>query len=436
MTYKETLHFLSPSFQQVGAPAYKPGLDRMIALDDYMNHPHKHYRTIHVAGTNGKGSVSHLLAAILRNAKYKVGLYTSPHLIDFCERICVNGKKISKRFVVDFVERHKSKITEVQPSFFDLTTILALEYFHHKKVDFAVIETGLGGRLDSTNIIEPALCIITNISFDHQQYLGDTLREIATEKAGIIKPFIPVVIGEADNDDVRCVLSKQAMQMNAPITFASEETVWQSCKKQNNGEWLFQTLDYGTFTGELRGSVQKQNARTVLTVLRLLSKMRVKLPVKAVQQGFEHVTTLTNFRGRWQTLQTNPLIICDTGHNEGAWESLADDLQQEAANHRTLRMVIGMVSDKDLDAVLALMPKQAVYYFTNASVPRAMPSLQFAEKAKQFDLLGSNYGTVKEAVKEAIRDSSPQDMIFIGGSTFVVGDALPFFCKKQDISDK
>ena len=429
MSYKETLHFLSPSFQQIGAPAYKPGLDRIMALDEHLNHPHKFYRTIHVAGTNGKGSVSHLLAAILRNAKYKVGLYTSPHLTDFCERIRVNGNKISKRFVVDFVDRHKSLISNIQPSFFELTTIMAFEYFHHKKVDYAIIETGLGGRLDSTNIIEPIISVITNISFDHMQYLGNTLSQIASEKAGIIKPLVPVVIGEADNEEVRSVLTAKAKAMKSPVFFASQETVWKSCRKHKNGEWLFQSIDYGTFTGELRGSVQKQNARTVLTVLRLLAQMRVKLPPKAVQQGFEHVTTLTQLRGRWQIIQTNPLIICDTGHNEEAWENISIDLQQEASKHQTLRMVIGMVSDKDLDSMLALMPKQAVYYFTNASVPRAMPALQFAEIAKQYDLRGMNYGTVKEAIKAAIRDASPKDMIFIGGSNFVVGDALPLFSK-------
>jgi len=427
MTYKETLQYLSPMFQQVGASAYKPGLERSIALDKQMNHPHRAYKTIHIAGTNGKGSVAHLLAAVLRNAKYRVGLYTSPHLVDFCERIRVNGMKISKRYVVDFVERYKPFIETHNPSFFELTTGLAFEYFRHKKVDFAVIETGLGGRLDSTNIIEPVLSIITNISLDHTQYLGDTLAQIATEKAGIIKHLIPVIIGEIVNDDVRQVFLEKATSMKSPIFFAEEEKVLLSSRKLQNGEWLFRSVDYGTYYGELQGLAQKQNARTVLTALRLLEKMRVRIPAKAVKDAFQYVTDLTGLMGRWQIIKSNPLIICDTGHNAGAWESLALHLQKASTQVRILRIVVGMSGDKNVEPVIALMPKDAVYYFTQASVSRAMPVGQFAELARQHHLKGKNYDTVRGAVKKAIKDSSPDDMIFIGGSTFVVGDALPLF---------
>ncbi|MDR0794920.1 MAG: bifunctional folylpolyglutamate synthase/dihydrofolate synthase [Tannerella sp.] len=427
MTYKETLNYLMPSFQKVGAHAYKPGLERSVELDSLIKYPHRDYLSIHVAGTNGKGSVSHLLAAILRNSKYKVGLYTSPHLLDFCERIRVNGKKISKRYVVDFVERHRPWIKTIEPSFFDLTTNLAFEYFRHKNVDFAVIETGMGGRLDSTNIIEPMLSIITNISLDHTQYIGETLSQIAYEKAGIIKANTPVIIGECIDNEVRTVFMEKAMAMNSPIIFAEQEKVLTSSKKKKTGDWEFKTVDYGSITGELKGAFQKQNAQTVLTALRLLENNRVKITPKGVKQAFEHVTQLTGLMGRWQTVFSKPLVICDTGHNVGAWEFLTNQIQQEAKRHRTLRIIVGMVGDKDVDSVLSLMPKNAVYYFTQASIPRAMPVNLFAGKAKQYQLQGKSYYTVLHAIKEAIRDSSSKDMIFIGGSTFVVADALPFF---------
>ena len=432
MTYIEALNYLAPSFQQVGANAYKPGLERSLMLDWHMQHPHREYRTIHVAGTNGKGSVSHLLAAVLRNANYKVGLYTSPHMVDFCERIRVNGKKISKRYVIDFVERFRSFIETHNPSFFEITTGLAFEYFRHQKVDFAVIEVGLGGRLDSTNIITPVLSIITNISRDHTQYLGDTLTQIAGEKAGIIKPCIPVVVGDTGNEEVKHVFMEKAKEMNSPVYFAEKEDVLLSAQKPENREWEFLSTDYGKFNGELKGSVQQQNARTVLTALRILEKNRVTISRDAVKKAFEHVTELTGLTGRWQTIQTKPCIICDTGHNVGAWESLIIDLQQEAEKHQTIRIVVGMVSDKEIEPMLAIMPKDAVYYFTQASVSRALPAGQLAGKARLYQLQGNSYNTVSEAVKVAIKDSSPHDMIFIGGSTFVVADALHLFQQKHN----
>ena len=427
MTYQETLEYLLPSFQQVGATAYKPGLARSVILDKQMQHPHRHFRTIHVAGTNGKGSVSHLLAAVLMNANYKVGLYTSPHLVDFCERIRVNGKKIAKRFVIEFVERYKLFIETQNPSFFELTTGLAFEFFHHKKVDFAIIEAGLGGRLDSTNIIHPILSIITNISFDHIQYLGNTLAQIAQEKAGIIKTSVPVIIGETGSEEIQQVFIEKAHAMNSPIYFAEKEKVLIAQRKKKNGEWEFISTDYGIINGELKGLIQKQNARTVLMALRLLATMRVKIPSHAVKEGFEHVTGLTGLMGRWQTVQTNPFIICDTGHNVGAWESLKIQLKQEAKKRQTLRIIVGMVSDKDIEPILAIMPREAVYYFTQASISRALPVRQLAEKARLYHLQGNSYETVGQAVKEAIKDAYPEDMIFIGGSTFVVADALPLF---------
>jgi len=437
MTYNETLQYLSPSFQQAGAAGYKPGLDRSLTLDFHLNHPHRSYQVIHVAGTNGKGSVSHLLAAVLRNAKYKVGLYTSPHLFDFCERIRVNGKKISKRFVVNFVESQKSLIQTLNPSFFEITTALAFDYFRHRKVDIAIIEVGMGGRFDSTNIVDPILSIITNISLDHTQYLGNTLTQIATEKGGIIKPYIPVIFGETGkNKDVHRILSEKAMSIHSPVYYAENEHVLSSSKKLKTGEWEFQTVDFGTITGELAGLVQLQNARTVLTALRLLKNMRMVIPTKAVRNAFEHVTKITGLMGRWQILRENPRMICDTGHNEGAWKYLSMQIQQEAPKYQTLRMVVGMVSDKEIEPVLALMPPKAIYYFTQASVSRAMPAQQFSEKARLFQLLGQHFDTVQSAVEQAISDSSPNDMIFIGGSTFVVGDALYYFQQTNNKSIK
>lgn len=430
MTYEETLEYLykrTIAFHQVGSKAYKPGLERSLALDGEMGKPHRSYHTIHVGGTNGKGSVAHLLAAVLRESKYKVGLYTSPHLLDFCERIRVNGKKMPQKFVIDFVERYKSTINSLAPSFFELTSSMAFDYFRHKKVDYAIVEVGLGGRLDSTNIIAPQLSIITNISLDHTQYLGDTLVQIANEKAGIIKQNAPVVIGEVQDDAIRQIFSSKAKAMNSPIYFADEERVLLSSKQQPDGTWEYSSSDFGNFNGELGGLVQKQNTQTVLTVLRILQQMRVKIPPRAVQNAFEHVTQLTQLTGRWQTLQTEPLVICDTGHNTGAWEYIAKQLKDCAKKCSNIRMVIGMVNDKDIDRILSLMPSHGIYYFTQPSVERAFPARKLKEKAQSFRMEGNDYSTVQKAVQAALTDATPNDLIFIGGSTFVVADALPSF---------
>jgi dihydrofolate synthase/folylpolyglutamate synthase len=407
--------------------AYKPGLERSIALDNLTGHPHQSYQTIHVAGTNGKGSVSHLLAAVLREAKYKVGLYTSPHLVDFRERIRVNGKKIPEQYVIDFVDRYRVKIESLKPSFFELTSSMAFEFFRHKKVDVAIIETGLGGRLDCTNIITPLLSVITNISKDHTQFLGDTLEQIAHEKAGIIKPHVPVVIGEADHPDVSEIFLDRACTMRAPIFFASEEQKLLHAKQRQNGKWDFYLPEYGHVTGELSGMVQKKNAQTVFTVLQQLKEMRFKLPPRAVRTAFEKVVELTGLMGRWQTLRTEPLVICDTGHNPGAWESLTQQLQQQAKSRSYLRIIIGVMNDKDIDSMLSLMPGKALYYFTQASVGRALSARTLSEKARQYGLLGARYDTVTEAVSTALKEALPNDMIFIGGSSFVIADALPLF---------
>lgn len=436
MTYEETLNYLYnsiPVFQHSGASAYKPGLGTTIALDDYFGNPHRSYRTIHVAGTNGKGSTSHLLAAILQQSGYKVGLYTSPHLVDFRERIRVNGKMISKEYVIDFVERHRSFFEPLQPSFFELTSSMAFDYFQKEQVDFAIIEVGLGGRLDSTNIITPILSVITNISLDHTQFLGNTEEQIASEKAGIIKKEIPAVVGEVYKESVAKVFSDKAEEVGTSLCFAQQTDVLPKATLLDNGAWLFESKDFGKLTGELGGMVQCKNAQTVLTALRIL-KESYQLPItkQAVREGFAQVVELTGLMGRWQKLQQKPLVVCDTGHNVGGWDYLSRQLQAEAKHHNRLWMIVGMVNDKDINGVLALMPHEANYLFTQASITRALPSHEFAALAGQHGLKGTLCSSVKEAVTEALAKADKEDMIFIGGSTFIVAEAIPLFHPETD----
>lgn len=428
MNYEETLHYLYtsiPVFQHVGASAYKPGLETSRALDDYLGNPHRAYQTLHVGGTNGKGSTSHLLAAILQLSGYKIGLYTSPHLVDFRERIRVNGEKIPQSYVVDFVERYRRQFEPLKPSFFELTSTMAFAYFQDMHVDYAIIEVGLGGRLDSTNIITPVLSVITNISKDHTQFLGNTLEKIAGEKAGIIKPGVPVVIGDVDKENVMRVFREKAREVNAPLYASTELAPLQSCELGEDNRWHFRTKDFGELTGELGGMVQARNASTVLTSVSVLREIGIPIPVEAVRNAFARVVELTGLMGRWQTVHTSPRVVCDTGHNTGGWEFLSRQLADEAKRCRTLRMVVGMVNDKDIDGVLSLMPKEAVYYFTQASVARALPVDEFAEKACRHGLKGGTYPNVGEAVRSALQDASEEDFIFVGGSTFIVADAYP-----------
>lgn len=424
MTYEETLHYLYhqlPVFQQVGSSAYKPGLGNSEALDEFFGHPHQKYRTIHVAGTNGKGSTSHLLAAILQQSGYKVGLYTSPHLVDFRERIRINGEVISKEFVMDFTQRYIKPTQNIHPSFFELTMMMAFDYFAACKVDIAIIEVGLGGRLDSTNIITPDLSIITNISFDHVQFLGNTLPKIAEEKAGIIKHGIPVVIGEADGD-VKQVFIDKAEEVKAPIYFAEEFKPITSAQLTDSGKWLFESIQYPNLTGELGGFCQEKNATTVLTAIEILKQNNYTIPTNAVYTGFKNVTRLTGLQGRWQCLGNFPKIICDTGHNIGGMQYIVRQLNSE--KFKTLRIVIGMVNDKDINGVLSILPQNAVYYFTQASIPRALPAQDMMQKGLAHGLSGACYITVEDAYKQALTDSDREDLIFIGGSTFIVADLL------------
>lgn len=430
MTYKETLHYLYtsiPVFQHSGASAYKPGLGTSIAIDDYLINPHQTYKTIHVAGTNGKGSVSHLLAAILQQSGYKVGLYTSPHLVDFRERIRVNGKKISKEYVTDFVERHRAFFEPLQPSFFELTSSMAFDYFRTEEVDFAIIEVGLGGRLDSTNIITPILSIITNISLDHMQFLGDTVEKIAVEKAGIIKKGVPALVGEVYSESLVDIFANAAVEAGTLVYFAQDAELMGESYLMDTGEWYFDSTEYGQLFGELGGAVQCKNAVTVLAALNLLESLGIKIAEKAVRDGFEHVVELTGLMGRWQIVRQTPRVICDTGHNTGGWEYLQAHLEAERKQHKNLYMIVGMVNDKDIDSVLEMMPKDASYFFTQASIPRAMPAVEFAIQAASKGLSGVVCDSVAEAVEKALARATDEDVIFIGGSTFIVADALPLF---------
>ena len=434
MSYEETLHYLYtsiPVFQHSGASAYKPGLGTTLALDDLLGNPHKSYKTIHVGGTNGKGSTSHLLAAILQRSGYRVGLYTSPHLIDFRERIRVNGEMIPKSFVIEFVEKHRSFFEPLHPSFFELTSAMAMDYFKQQKVDFAIIEVGLGGRLDSTNIISPILSVITNISLDHTQFLGDTVEKIAFEKAGIIKSGIPALLGEADKESVLSVFKERVAEVGAPFFFAPEMGMMEDGSRiDDRGEWIFPTCEFGKIKGELGGEVQVKNATTVLSAIHILNE-RCGLNIKgdAVADGFASVTNLTGLMGRWQTLHESPKVICDTGHNIGGWQYLAEHLELMKKSHNRLLMVVGMVNDKDINGVLSLMPKEATYLFTQAAIERAMPAEEFAKMAADHALNGSVCASVKEAVQTALSLASAEDLIFIGGSTFIVAEALPLFTK-------
>lgn len=423
MTYQETIQYLfnsTPVFEHVGAAAYKPGLYNTHELDQHFGHPHTAYKTIHVAGTNGKGSCSHTLAAILQEAGYKVGLYTSPHLVDFRERIRVNGHPISEQRVIDFVEQERAFFEPLNPSFFELTTALALLYFKEQQVDVAIIEVGLGGRLDCTNIITPVLSLITNISFDHTQFLGNTLEQIAAEKAGIIKQHVPVVIGETV-PETRTVFKQKAAICKAPIYFAEEEPEVLSSKVCQIGGRDYITQHFGNLHGQLGGEYQERNANTVLKALPLLQEIFNITPNNIVR-GFANVTTLTGLRGRWEKLRENPVVICDTGHNVAGWKWLAPQIKSVVC--RKLRLVFGMVDDKDVETVIKLLPQNATYYWAQASTKRAIPSNIIAEIGRKNQLVGTDCGTVAKAYHKAITDASADDFIFVGGSSYIVSDLL------------
>ncbi len=424
ITYDQAIDYLytqMPMFQRQGASAYKPGLDTSMTLDDLFGNSHRKYATIHIAGTNGKGSTAHTLAAILQSAGYRVGLYTSPHLVDFRERIRVNGKMITRGKVVDFVERYKTMNISCRPSFFELTMIMAFEHFAAENVDIAVIETGLGGRLDSTNIITPVLSVITNISFDHTAFLGNTLESIATEKAGIIKQDVPVVIGE-DCGETRPVFMQKAANENAPIIFVQDAEYYKSAEMTNDGI-IYTGTEYGDIVGELTGDCQKYNTATILAAVSQLQKLNWAITPEAVKAGFANVSGLTGLAGRWMKLQESPCVICDTGHNTGGWRYLSHQLENVAGK---LIMVIGFVNDKDISHILDMMPRKAEYIFTCANIPRALPAESLAAEAFAKGLCGKVVAGVGEAYRQAIAMATSNDTVFVGGSTFVVADLLQY----------
>lgn len=430
MTYEETIQYLfnsAPLFQHVGGAAYKEGLSTTHILDAHFNHPHNQYKTIHIAGTNGKGSCAHTIAAILQHTGLKVGLYTSPHLVDFRERIRINGEMMPQQYVIDFVEEERSFFEPLHPSFFELTTALAFKYFAEQHVDVAVIEVGLGGRLDCTNIISPILSVITNISFDHTQFLGNTLAQIASEKAGIIKHKVPVIIGEC-NAETRPVFEHKAHEVEAPILFAEDnKEVLSSEFSDLYGHKLrhYTTRSFGDIYGELTGECQIKNANTILCALYSLSKI-FSVTHEDITYAFEHVCEMTGLRGRWQILQEHPTIICDTGHNTGGWQYLAHQLAQIATSGNKLHIVFGMASDKDIERVMSTLPHEACYYWTKASVKRATSEQTIANIATKYDLHGKTYSNVAEAYEAAVNNASTNDYIYVGGSSFIVADLLRY----------
>lgn len=425
MTYNETLQFLFsqlPMYQRDGNAAYKDNLDNTEAFDQYFNHPHRGFTTIHVAGTNGKGSVSHMLAAVLQSAGYKTGLYTSPHLKDFRERIRINGEMIPEVEVVAFVEKHQQKIQHLSPSFFEMTVAMAFDYFNREQVDIAVIETGMGGRLDSTNIITPLVSVITNIGLDHTRFLGNTLPAIATEKAGIIKEGVPVVIGEW-HQETAPVFLKKSIEKRAEIVFADKirqvKATTREIDKTSYAVFKEEQPEYLELTTDLTGDYQKQNLQTVLSVFDVLNK-ELNVSKESIQKGVLNVKSFTGFKGRWQVLYNRPKIVCDTGHNQEGIKQIVKQLANE--KYRKLHIVFGMVNDKDADEILTLMPKNAKYYFTKAQIPRSLNEQDLMKMANKHGLFGTAYDTVLAACKAARQNIHPDDIIFIGGSTFVVAE--------------
>jgi len=419
MSYQEALDYLLaqlPMFQKQGASAFKKGLDNILSLCEILDNPHQKFRTIHVAGTNGKGSSSHLLAAVLQAAGYKVGLYTSPHLKNYTERIRINGQEISENWVVDFVQKNKKSLDTLSPSFFEVSVAMAFDYFAQEKVDVAVIEVGMGGRLDSTNVISPLLSLITNISFDHQQFLGDTLPLIAAEKAGIIKKNTPVVISEK-HPETESVFRQKAQTETAPIFFAQD---FFEIRNKENGffdVFKYQELFLENMTCQLKGSYQSKNWVGVLQSLDLLN---LEINKANIRTGFEQVCSLTGFKGRWQTFSQKPLTICDTGHNEAGIKVVVEQIAQQP--YEKLFMVLGMTGDKDLSKMLAMLPKNADYIFCQANMMRAMPAQKLAELAQNFGLFGTVIPDVNEAIRSTQKVAKDTDFIFVGGSTFVVAE--------------
>lgn len=438
MTYQETLDYLFeqlPMFHRIGAAAYKADLNNTLAICKILGNPQNKFKSVHVAGTNGKGSVSHFLASVMQENGYKTGLYTSPHLKDYRERIRINGKKISEEKVVEFVEKNKSACDKIKPSFFEWTVGLAFDYFAEEKVDIAIIETGLGGRLDSTNIITPELSVITNIGMDHTNLLGYTLQKIALEKAGIIKKSVPIVIGQKQ-EEIKNIFIEKAKDEKSEIYFADDhfhilqaEVVYNHQPELmislqfRNGNDLKHLFDKDqVIRSPLTGYYQVKNIPTVLMALDVLNSHGFELCKENIIKGISNVVENTELLGRWQKLADKPLVICDTGHNEAGIKEVLHQIS--FTPHQKLHMIIGFVQDKDIDTILKLLPADAIYYFTRASIPRALDEIILKEKAESVGLKGNAFSTVMAAYNAAVNSASHDDMIFIGGSTFVVSEVI------------
>ncbi len=420
-TYSDTLQYLYdnlPIFQRIGAAAYKADLVNTEKLMDALDHPELKFRSIHIAGTNGKGSSSHMIASVLQEAGWKVGLYTSPHLKEFTERIRINGREVSRQFVVDFVNKIRPAIEGIHPSFFEITVAMAYEYFAQEKVDIAVIEVGLGGRLDSTNVITPLISLVTNISFDHKDLLGDTLAKIASEKAGIIKPHVPVIVSERQ-PEVAPVFVTKAQQTHSPVVFASDDISVSldgdelTVRERGLAPWRVDQFP-------LLGIYQERNVAGVVATIRALASVGFAVSQENLARGLQHTVLNTSLKGRWQTIGMQPRVICDTGHNEAGIAQVISQLKRERFRH--LFMIIGMVKDKDLSAVLNQLPAEATYFFCQASIPRALPAPELQEQAQRFGFRGHVVPNVNDAIEQARRMASADDLIFVGGSTFVVAE--------------
>ena len=426
MNYQETIQYLYaqlPMFHRIGAAALKNNLDNTFALDNYFDHPHQSYKTIHVAGTNGKGSVSHMLASIFQKAGYKTGLYTSPHLKDFRERIRINGEMIPEEAVVQFVDEFlsKNKDAKISPSFFELTMSMAFDYFRNEKVDIAIVEVGLGGRLDSTNIITPEISVITNISFDHVNILGNTLEKIAIEKAGIIKEKVPVVIGETQHETEQ-VFINTSKSKQSDVLFADQEY---DIENLSDGYFNIQSKKKRATRKielDLKGIYQQKNLATVLLAVDVLNTKGFDIADETVDSALKNVAKKTGLLGRWQQIGENPKIICDTGHNEGGITYIVKQLNNE--KYDRLHIVFGMVNDKEIDKVLSLLPTTATYYFTRASIERAFDENELMLKASDYNLFGKSYPTVQKALAAAKENAQTNDFIFVGGSTFIVAEVI------------
>ena len=428
--YLETVSFLFkqlPMFQRVGNQAFKKDLSNTLAIAKQLGNPHKKFKSIHVGGTNGKGSTSHIIAGILQAHGFRVGMYTSPHYRDFRERIKINGKFIPKKYVIDFVKQHHTAFAEIQPSFFEWTVGLAFDYFAAQKVDIAIIEVGLGGRLDSTNIITPLLSVITNISLDHTQYLGDTLPLIAGEKAGIIKENIPVIIGET-HPDTKPVFDKKAASVGTKIRYADKDFK-SKVKNILPNHQIFQIAEqnqilFDELSLNLIGDYQQKNLNTALAAIQELPAVfpNFKLKESKVREGLSNLQSLTKIMGRWQKLGEKPLIIADSGHNEGGLNITMNQLAK--IEYQQLHFVLGAVNDKNISKMLSMLPKEAKYYFAKAAIPRGLDAQVLQDEATNFGLTGKIYSSVKNALRAAKRAASEKDMIFVGGSTFVVAEII------------